>query len=154
MRNKLILLTLFILTFSCSVKEKPEFLRIENIKVIDSNLESITLSTNAFFNNPNDIGGTLKSDGIIVLVNDIEIGKISSDDFKVPANKEFSIPLQITVSTTDIINKDTNGVVGGIINSLLSKKVKVQYKGFITYKALGISYDYPVDKTENVKIKL
>ena len=69
--KKLIILSTILLTIvSCKVKEKPEFLRVENIKVLESTANSVTLTADAFFMNPNDIGGELKSDGIKVFVND------------------------------------------------------------------------------------
>lgn len=151
MKKIIILSTILVAFFSCSVNEKPEFLKIENIQVIESSSDSITLSADAFFSNPNDIGGELKSDGIKVFVNDVEMTTISSKNFKVPAKHEFSIPLQASIPTKRIFN--TNNI-GGVINSLFSKKVKVQYIGDIKYKVLGFSHSYTVDKTENIKIKL
>ena len=41
-----------------------------------------------------------------------------------------------------------------LINSLFTESMKVRYKGEITYKILGFSYDYPIDTTDEVKIKL
>ena len=150
--KKLIILSTILLTFlSCKVKEKPEFLRVENIKVLESNAETVTLTADAFFLNPNDIGGELKSDGIKVFVNNNEMATVSSESFKVPAKKEFSIPLKAVIPADSIFS---NKNIGDLISSLFSKKLKVQYKGDIKYKALGFTYTYEVDKTEDVKIKL
>ena len=150
--KKLTILSTIVLTLvSCKVKEKPEFLRVANIKVIESTAESITLAADAFFLNPNDIGGELKSDGIKVFVNDNEMAIVSSESFKVPAKKEFSIPLKAKIPSDSILSGKN---LGGLIGSLFSKNIKVQYKGDIKYKALGFTYTYEVDKTENIKIKL
>jgi len=150
--KKIIILSTIIITFlSCSVNEKPEFLKVENIKIVESNADSIILSADAFFNNPNDIGGELKSDGIKVFVNDVEMTTLSSKSFKVPAKREFSIPLQASIPTNRIFNSNN---IGSVLNSLLSKKIKVQYIGDIKYKVLGFSHSYAVDMTENIKIKL
>ena len=46
------------------------------------------------------------------------------------------------------------GILGGLINSVLNKSVKVQFKGELKYKVLGFSNVYPIDKTEEIKIKL
>ncbi len=146
-----ILSTILLIVVSCKVKEKPEFLRVENIKVLESTAESVTLTADAFFLNPNDIGGELKSDGIKVFVNDNEMATVSSESFKVPAKKEFSIPLKANIPADSIFSGKN---IGGLIGSLFSKNLKVQYKGDIKYKALGFTYTYEVDKTENVKIKL
>ena len=151
MKKFTILSTILLTLVSCKVKEKPEFLRVENIKVFESTAESVTLSADAFFLNPNDIGGELKSDGIKVFINNNEMATVSSESFKVPAKKEFSIPLKANIPADSIFSGKN---IGGLIGSLFSKNLKVQYKGDIKYKALGFTYTYEVDKTENVKIKL
>ena len=150
-KKVIILSTVILLFFSCSVKEKPQFIKVENIEVLESNSEFLTLSADAYFINPNDIGGQLKSDGIKVFVNSNEMATVSSESFKVPAKKEFSIPLKASISIDSIFS---NKNIGRLIGSLFSKKVKVQYKGNIKYKALGITYTYEVDKIEDIKIKL
>jgi hypothetical protein len=76
---------------------------------------------------------------------------VSSESFKVPAKKEFSIPLKANIPV-DSIFSDKN--IGGLIGSLFSKSLKVQYKGDIKYKALGFTYTYDIDETESVKIDL
>jgi len=151
MKKTLILLTIISLLFSCSIKEKPEFLRVENIKVIESSSDFVTLSADAFFNNPNDIGGQLMSEGIKVIIDGTEMATVTSEAFKVPANKEFSIPLKANIASKKLLNLNN---LSGILNSLLNKKLKVQYVGEIKYKVLGFSHTYKVDKTEDIKVKL
>lgn len=151
MKKLIILSTILLTILSCNVTEKPEFLRVENIKLLESNAEFIKLSADAFFNNPNDVGGKLQSDGIKVIVNDVEMATISSESFEVPAKKEFSIPLIANIPSKKLLNKNN---LSGLLNSLLSKKVTVQYLGDIKYKVLGFSHSYTIDKTEDVKIKL
>ena len=150
-KKVIILSTVILLFFSCSVKEKPQFIKVDNIEVLESNSEFLILSADAYFINPNDIGGQLKSDGIKVFVNSNEMATVSSESFKVPAKKEFSIPLKASISIDSIFS---NKNIGRLIGSLFSKKVKVQYKGNIKYKALGMTYTYEVDKSEDIKIKL
>jgi len=151
MKRLIILSTICITFLSCSVNEKPEFVKVKNIKVIESTSTYVTLSADALFMNPNDIGGELKSDGIKVFVNDNEMATVSTESFKVPAKKEFTIPLKANVPTDSILS---NKNLSRLINSLFSKKIKVQYKGSIKYKVFGFSYIYDIDITEQVKIKL
>ena len=150
MRKLIILSTICLVFLSCSVNEKPQFIGIENIKVLESTSKQVTFTADAFFINPNDIGGELQTDEIKVFVNDNEMASVSTESFKVPAKKEFSIPLKTIVPTDSLFS---NKSIGGLIGSLFSKKVKVQYKGDIKYKVLGFSYTYEIDKTEDVKIK-
>ncbi|WP_452221037.1 LEA type 2 family protein [Lacinutrix salivirga] len=151
MKKLIILLTLLITFLSCSVKEKPVFLRVDNIKVDDSNSKFITLTADAYFINPNDISGELKTDEIKVFVNNNQMATVTTESFKVPAKKEFSIPLSANVPTDSLLS---NKSLGGLLGSLLTKKMKVQYKGQIKYKVFGFSHTYDVDQTENVNIKL
>ncbi|WP_323787845.1 hypothetical protein [Psychroserpens sp.] len=149
--KKLIILSTLVITFiSCSVKEKPEFLRVENIKVLESTSKTITLTADALFMNPNDIGGALKTDGIKVIVNGNEMASVSTESFEVPAKIEFSIPLRADVPTDSLFSDKS---LSGLLGSLFSKKIKVQYKGEIKYKVFGFSHTYAVDETKDVKIK-
>lgn len=150
MKHFLILLTIACTFFNCKVNEKPLFVNVENIKAKESTPQVIILTADALFINPNDIGGELNTDEIKIYVNDNEVGYVSTESFKVPAKKEFSIPLTATVPVDSLISDKS---IGGLIGSLFSKTVKVQYKGDIVYKTLGFSYSYAVDETEDVKIK-
>ena len=151
MKRTLILLTILTCFISCKVTDKPEFIKVENIKVLESSSKFITVTADAFFLNPNSISGQLKTDGIKVIVNNNELASVTSESFKVPARKEFSIPLQAKIPTDSLLsNKNLSSLLG----SFLNKKMKVQYLGEIKYKVLGFSHTYKVDRTEDVKIKL
>ena len=150
MKKLIILSTICIAFISCSVNEKPQFIGVENIKVLESTSKYVAFTADALFKNPNDIGGELQTDEIKLFVNDNEMASVSTENFKVPAKKEFTIPLKTKVPTDSVFS---NKSIAGLIGSLFSKKVKVQYIGDITYRALGFSYTYNIDKTEDVKIK-
>ena len=150
MKKLIILSTICIAFISCSVNEKPQFIGVENIKVLESTSKYVAFTADALFKNPNDIGGELQTDEIKLFVNDNEMAFVSTESFKVPAKKEFTIPLKTKVPTDSVFS---NKSIVGLIGSLFSKKVKVQYIGDITYRALGFSYTYNIDKTEDVKIK-
>ena len=150
MKKLIILSTICIAFISCSVNEKPQFIGVENIKVLESTSKYVAFTADALFKNPNDIGGELQTDEIKLFVNDNEMASVSTESFKVPAKKEFTIPLKTKVHTYSVFS---NKSIVGLIGSLFSKKVKVQYIGDITYRALGFSYTYNIDKTEDVKIK-
>lgn len=151
MKRTLLLLTIVCTFFNCKVNEKPLFVNVENIKVEESTSKYIIMSADPLFMNPNDIGGELKTDEIKIYVNDNEVGYVSSESFKVPAKDEFTIPLKATIPVDSLLSGKS---IGGLIGSLFSKTMKVQYKGDIIYKTLGFSYTYGVDETEDVKIKL
>jgi len=147
----LIILSTICIFFSCTVNKKPEFVGLENIKVLESTSKYITITAEALFVNPNDVGGEIQTDEIKIFVNDNEMSTVSTKRFEVPAKKEFSIPLKAIIPTDSLFSDKS---IGGLIGSLFSKKIKVQYKGDIKYKVLGFSSTYAVDKTEDIKIKL
>lgn len=150
MKRLIILSTILLTFFNCSVNEKPEFVGVENIKILESTPEYIILTADALFVNPNSVGGELQTDNIKVFVNGSETALVTSEKFQVPANKEFSIPLKANVPIDSVFG-DAN--LSGLIGSLLTKKMKVQYKGAINYTVLGYTATYAIDKTEDIKIQ-
>jgi len=151
MKKMMLISVFFSLLLNCTVTDKPKFIGIENIKVLDSNIKTITLSADANFINPNDVGGTLKTDDLRVYINEIEVAKFEAKSFDVPSKKSFIIPLTVAVATDSIIDKKS---IAGLLGSLISQRLKVQYKGKIDYKVLGYSSSYDIDKTQNIKVKL
>ncbi len=135
---------------SCKVREKPEFLYVKNIKVVDFSKKFVTLNADVYFKNPNVIGGQLQTNGIRVLVDDKQMAEVSASSFDVPARKEFSIPLVARIETDSIIRKSN---LGTLVSSLLNKKINVRFEGLITYKILGYKDTYRIDETETIKLK-
>tara|TARA_B110000305_G_C19404508_1_gene621949 strand:- start:1348 stop:1812 length:465 start_codon:yes stop_codon:yes gene_type:complete len=154
MMKKFTLLLFIIASTSCAVKQKPTFIKVDNIKLITANSTKITVSADALFNNPNVIGGRLNTEGVQVYVNNISFGRIETEEFKIPANDDFTVPLKIQIKTKDLLDKDSKGFLNGLLNSVLNRSLKVRYEGTIQFKALGINHSYPINKTETIKIKL
>ena len=151
------LLYFFVLTLiisSCAVKKKPIFLKVDDVKLLSLKTDTIRLGANAYFKNPNDVGGKISTDEIKVIVNGAEIAQVSSEEFKVPARKDFTIPLKVVIPAKRVFENNKGGILGGLINSILNQTLKVQFKGELKYKVLGFSKVYPIDKTEEIKIKL
>jgi len=148
--NKLVFL-FFILFYNCTFTEKPTFVGIENIKIVDSNIKTITLNSEALFYNHNDVSGQLETKDLKVYINDSEVAQFKTEKFEVPKKKEFTIPLTIEIKTDSIIN---NKSLGGLLGSFVSQQLKVQYKGSLNYKIFGYSSSYPVDVTQTLKLKL
>lgn len=141
----------FTLLLNCTVTEKPEFIKLDNIEVVDANSKNITLKADAFFLNKNDVSGTLKTDDLKVYINDLEVASVISDEFDVPKSKSFAIPITVKVATDSVIS-DKN--LGSLLGSFISKRLKVHYKGEIKYRIMGYSSTYTVDEIQNVKLKL
>jgi hypothetical protein len=152
MKNLLYFSALFLLVSSCSVQKEPVFLKVDNVEVLSYALDTIKLKAAAFFENPNDVGGNIFTDELKIFVNGQEVAQVFSEEFKVPARKEFSVPLIAHIPTKNILSSNKNGVLGGLLNSLFTKKVTVRIKGELRYVVFGFKRNFLVDKTQEIKI--
>jgi hypothetical protein len=152
MKNLLYFSALFLLISSCSVQKEPVFLKVDNVEVLSYALDTIKLKAAAFFENPNDVGGNIFTDELKIFVNGQEVAQVFSEEFKVPARKEFSVPLIAHIPTKNILSSNKNGVLGGLLNSLFTKKVTVRIKGELRYVVFGFKRNFLVDKTQEIKI--
>ena len=152
MKKTFYFLGLFLLIYSCSVKKSPVFIKVDDVKLISFASDTVRLHANAYFQNPNDVRGKISTDEIKVIVNGVEMAKVYADDFIVPAINEFLIPLKVVIPTKRIFENNKNGILGGFINSILAKKVKVQFKGNLKYTVFGFQKEFLIDKTEEIKI--
>ena len=152
MKKALYFLSICIVCFSCSINKEPVFIKIDNLEVISYATDTIKLRAIAFFENPNDVGGKITTENLKILVNDTEVAQIFSEEFKVPAKREFSIPLLANIPTKNLLNSDKNGLLGGLINSFLTKKVNVRIQGDLQYSYFGLKKDFLVDKTQEINI--
>lgn len=151
MKNFLYLLLLFLIISSCSVNKQPVFIKVDNVKISSFKSDTIQLKAEAFFENPNDVGGEISTDEIKVIINGAEVAQVSSEEFKVPARKEFVIPLVVVIPAKKVFENNKNGILGGLLNSIINKSIKVQFKGDIEYKVFGFSKEYPVDHIQEIK---
>jgi hypothetical protein len=136
---------------SCAVNKKPVFIKVDNLEVVSIGSDTIRLKAVAFFKNPNDVGGSISSEGIRIVLNGAEIANVSSEEFEIPARETFEIPLNIVIPANKVIENNKSSGIGGLMNSILNRSIKVQFKGDLTYKVLGFSNVYPIDKTEEIK---
>lgn len=153
MKNTGYFLVLLLIISSCSIHKEPVFVKLDNIEVLSFALDTIKLQAVAFFENPNDVGGTIGTDGLKVFVNGDEVASIFSEEFKVPARKNFRIPLSAHIPTKNMLNANKNGVLGSLLNSLFTKKLTLRIKGKLQYVVFGFKSDFLVDKTQDIKIK-
>jgi len=152
MKNKLYFLVLFLILSSCSLQKEPVFIKVDNVKVLSFAADTIKLKAVAFFENPNDVGGSISTDEIKIFVNDKEVAQVFSEKFKVPAKDNFSIPMIANIPTKNILNSNKNGMLGGLLNSLLTNKVKVRIKGNLHFSVFGFKKEFLIDKTQEIKL--
>jgi len=153
MKNTFLCIVLLLVCNSCKLNKKPEFLRIENIVVVKANFNNIELKANAIFENPNSLGGTLWTDDIKVFVDEKFIATVVAEEFKVPSKKEFTIPLTVQFSASEIIEANKENLLSSILKQVLDKKVLVNFKGNLGYKVAGFTSNYIIDHTEEITIK-
>ena len=150
MKNFIYFSFIFLLVTACSVKKKPTFLKLDDVKVVSFKNDTIRLTANAYFKSENDISGKLSTENMKVFVDGKDVAEVTVEEFKVPANKEFAMPLNVMIPSNKVFKR---GVLGGLLNSVLKNDLKVQFLGDIKYKVLGFSSTYKVDKTKPIKIK-
>ncbi|OIQ28990.1 MAG: hypothetical protein BM564_07175 [Bacteroidetes bacterium MedPE-SWsnd-G2] len=150
-RNTLIFLLVCSSFLGCKIKEKPNFIRVDHIEVVEANSKQVILKADALFENLNHVGGTLQGDSIKVNINAIEVAHINSTPFKVPALDTFNVPFSVKIPTEKIYKN--NNSLQTLIRGVFSKKFDVNFKGNILYSNFGFTYTYPLDETETVKIK-
>ena len=153
MKKTVIFLGLILIFHSCSVQKSPVFIKVDDIEIINISSDTIRLSASAYFNNPNNVGGKVFTDDIKVSINGAEVAQVSSDVFKVPANKDFAMPLKVAIPTKSLFENNKNGILGGLLNSILNKSVNVQFKGNLNYVVLGFKKEFIIDTTEEIIIK-
>ncbi len=152
MKQFTILLVLFSLFTSC-VSKKIEYQDVENIAILKLDAKEITLSVDAIFKNPNVLGGKVIPENIIVYIDEKKITTVKSKEFKVPAVKEFAVPLEVTIPFNKIPGNENGGLLGAVLGSF-NKTHEVTFKGKINYKVMGVKSTYNVNHTEKLKLSL
>ncbi len=155
MRIKYLLFNLGLLLtlISCTVTDKPEFIKVNSLDLIDASLNNFKIKANLQFRNTNSVGGVLQVNDVHVFIDSIDVATIQVTEFKVPKKSEFNIPLEATIPFSKVFNNNKQELLEDIMNVISSKKVNVQYKGEIRYKLGAFHYDYPLDYKQVLKLK-
>jgi LEA14-like dessication related protein len=141
-RSSLIYLLILFAAISCKKLEAPVYESVDEIEIKDRSSNSVTITANVNFHNPNNYRITLKHADIDVLLNDKPITNFTRDyNLKIEKNENFTVPVEISFSMADL---NTN-VISSAINALLGKKQILSYRGNIKIKAYGIRINVPVD---------
>lgn len=153
MRYFLIVLLVVFTLVGCTINKQPIFIKVDNVKLVSVSSDTIQIKAEAFFENPNDVGGKITTDELKIYTNDVEVAQIFSDEFKVPARKTFQIPLLAKIPTKKLLNTNKNGVLGGLLNSLITRKINILIKGNLEYVVLGFKRDFLVNTSKELDIK-
>jgi LEA14-like dessication related protein len=138
---------LLLLAAACVPKQEVVFKGIKNIEVESAEGDPL-LKANAFFYNPNNIRMKLKEISIDVKVNGKQSAQIRQQmKLPIPAQAEFSVPLEAKLSLKEL------GLLDTIMNILGGKKYEVRYEGYLRVAVHGITVKVPVDYKEELRLK-
>ena len=134
---------------SCNKPKQPEFVSIKSLQVQEMTDQKVTLAGEAVLHNPNGFSVTVKEIDINVTVNEKAVGKVNQiGDIKVPAKEDFVVPLVIDFAPKDVYDN----LLSGLMSVITKGKLDVYYQGSIRMKAAGITFNVPIDHTDEVKL--
>ncbi|MGB0896394.1 MAG: hypothetical protein ACPGU9_01100 [Flavobacteriaceae bacterium] len=144
-------LLIIISMLSSCVSKQIEYQGVDNINILSLSGQEITLSADAIFKNPNILGGKVIPDNIVVFIDDKEVTSVKSEEFRVPAKEEFSVPLEVTIPFDKIPGNKNGGLLGAVLGSI-NKAHKVTFKGVLYYRVAGFKSTYNINHTEDIKL--
>jgi LEA14-like dessication related protein len=140
---------ILIILSSCSFQEPIVFEKINNLKLNSISDEMIELSAEAYFYNPNNISGKLKSIDMQVRLNNSTLATITQQEhYKIAENARFTIPFTASFAMEDI----QQGFFNNIMSIVTGKKLKFHFKGEFKVSTWGVTQTIPVDYYEEVKL--
>ncbi len=152
--NKLGVFLLGLLMTACTLTETPSFINVDNVIVKEAKSKSVSIDADLVFYNPNDLGVRLVKIDIHPIVNKVDMGTVkTTKEVTIESKGNFEIPVNFSFNPKAMWKEEKGALIGSLINTFSNKPVKVQYKGVVTLEIAGISFDIPVDYTEDVILK-
>lgn len=140
-------LILVIITAGCKKPKEEIVLRQIKDVVVDAT-SSPLLKANAVFFNPNDVRGKLRRINVDIFVDGKRAASVNQElKTLIPANAEFSVPIEVNLAIKELGFMDTLlGVIGG-------KKFEVRYEGSLKLSYHGVPINVPVNYRDEVRIR-
>ncbi|MBF4985672.1 LEA type 2 family protein [Nonlabens mediterrranea] len=156
MRALLGLLSILFLLTSCEdAYEEIVFIEIKNVKIKNATSELVQLSGDCTLFNPNPVGLDLTKAKFDVYVNGRKTAEINQDlDVKMPANQEFILPLNATMSPKDFYGEKGRGLLDATLQILVKQKVDIKYNGSIRAGKGIVTFEVPVVDSLEVPVKV
>ena len=151
MKYSLSFLLLFLVLISCSLTKQPIFVKVDDVKLVRFSSSTIRLKAVAFFENPNHVGGSISTDQIKVVVNGVQLVHVFSDEFKVPSEDKFTVPLHLNIPAKDILSTSNKDFLSSLVNTVLTNEINVQIKGSLMYHVVCFKKEILIDKTAKIK---
>lgn len=135
-----------VLISSCKPKEDVVLRKIKDI-VVDATSDPL-LRANAVLYNPNNIRMTVKKIDMEIFVEGKKSAIIDQQlKIKVPANAEFTVPLEVKLNLKEL------GFLDTVLSMIGGKRMKIQYKGSIRLQYGGVPFTVPVDYKDEIRIR-
>lgn len=151
MKKILHLLASLIFLSSCTLTSEPDFIKLDDYKIVKLNKKKLELGTRAYFFNPNDVGCEVVSTKVKLLVNGLHVSDVNqSKIIELDADNEFYIPMNVSVPL-EKISKDKSGILGGLLSTLIDKNLTITYEGFVRLRKAGIEFDIEIVGEELLK---
>jgi len=133
-------------------KQRPEedivFKYVQGVSV-DARDKDPMLKANAVFFNPNNIKGKLRKIELDIFLEGKKAGHVDQKlALLIPANSEFTIPLEVKLNLKEM------GLLNTLFSILGAKKMDVRYVGRIRINHHGIPINVPIDYKSEIRIKM
>lgn len=122
---------------ACSKPEPPEFIGVEEFKVINMGLTESTLGLQVRMFNPNKTSMQIKNADIDIFINETKLGRSVLDStINIPKRDTFFIPLEVKVQTLSGATK--------LLQSLQDKSINFRVSGNAKLGKAGVFVNYPL----------
>lgn len=133
--------------FSCRPDETLQLRQIKNVKV--ELAQEPIIRADAIIHNPNRMGGKLRKADIVVKVDGKPAATLQQNfNQRIPAQSDFTLPLEVRISLQDI------GLLNTVLSVLGGKKIDIEYTGNIWITYNGVRIKLPVQHREEVRVRM
>ncbi len=138
---------------SCKGIQDPVFRGIDKVQIENMQLDLLEISADGHFYNPNSIHLEVLGGNIEIIGNGINLGTVTiHSPSEVPAKENFDVSMRASFPPSALL-KDKGGFIGGILSSVIDKKVELEFKGYLDVEIMGISIQVPVEEFEELALK-
>jgi len=148
------LFLLVILTNSCQEIQDPQFIRMDKVEIKSMGMDLVELHTIGEFYNPNPASIKVLDWNIELIANEVNVGNVELKlPAEIPAKNNFALPMIIRFPPSQLVSKKS-GLIGGILSTVLDKKVELEYKGYVLMEILNIQIRVPIEEFKELELKL
>lgn len=131
--------------------EVPSFIGFENMKVVSSSMDKITLVADMVLTNPNKFSVWLRNFKVRVLTeNDVLLTEIEQGlKVEMPPNKDFRMPVLLEISPDKLI-ENGGGLWNTLVSSIKDRGIVLKYRGSCKVEIRKIPVIVPIAYKEKM----